>query len=254
MALYPIETDFDASWPVDARDLVGEAAARWARIITRPLSPVLIDGRQINGLRIALSIVPGNVGGQLARAGPLHLRPLSASVGSLLPATAALSIDEADFEALSGDGRLPSILAHEFGHSLGIGTVWSYKGLIAGAGTTNPQFEGPCAMREFGKLCDASPRVLPVEYRGGVGSADRHWRENEFGYELMSTYLPGRDNRLSRMTIASLEDIGYTVDYNCAEPYELGHADFTTKGLESFVPSYVMNPTEPEILPDDALM
>ena len=67
MTFYPIDLDFDESWPTVARGLARTAAKRWARIITRSLSPVRVDGWEILGLRIALSIVDGGSGGQLAR-------------------------------------------------------------------------------------------------------------------------------------------------------------------------------------------
>lgn len=41
------------------------------------------------------------------------------------------------------------------------------------------------------------------------------------GNELMSPTIGGPGNPLSRLTAASLKDLGYQVDLDAAEPYEL---------------------------------
>ena len=60
---------------------------------------------------------------------------------------------------------------------------------------------------------------MPVENAGGSGSADAHWRETSFGNELMSSVLDLGGNPLSRITIASLSDLGYQVDLNQADQF-----------------------------------
>ena len=62
---------------------------------------------------------------------------------------------------------------------------------------------------------------VPVENRGGRGTADAHWRDAVFGTELMTGFVGRTGNPLSLMTIASLADLGYQVDRNAAEPYSL---------------------------------
>ena len=46
-----------------------------------------------------------------------------------------------------------------------------------------------------------------------------HWSEECLGNELMTGVLDFGQNPLSRITIASLEDFGYEVDYDGAEPF-----------------------------------
>ena len=60
-----------------------------------------------------------------------------------------------------------------------------------------------------------------MENLGGPGTADGHWRESVFRTELMSGFIAAPGNPLSRMTVASLQDMGYTVDLDKAEPYKL---------------------------------
>ena len=56
---------------------------------------------------------------------------------------------------------------------------------------------------------------------GGPGTRDGHWRETVFHNELMSGFISEPGNPLSRITAASLADLGYQVDLDAAEPFEL---------------------------------
>jgi hypothetical protein len=60
---------------------------------------------------------------------------------------------------------------------------------------------------------------VPVENTGGAGTRDSHWRESTFNNELMTGYLNNGSNPLSRITVASLADIGYQVDISRADAY-----------------------------------
>ena len=53
----------------------------------------------------------------------------------------------------------------------------------------------------------------------GRGSIDGHWKETEFANELMSPAINAGSNPLSRMSIRSLEDLGYAVDPSYADAY-----------------------------------
>jgi hypothetical protein len=144
------------------------------------------------------------------------------------------------------------------GHVLGIGTIWSNKRLLKGAGTSNPTFRGTAAMKEYGKLKSVSTAPVPVENHGGQGTADSHWRETVFGSELMTGYVANPPNPLSRMTIASLQDLGYVVNMGVAEPYALpNHLVMAESGELAThaapIGRGVMLPNIPIVLPDDSL-
>ncbi len=64
-------------------------------------------------------------------------------------------------------------------------------------------------------------RRVPVENTGGPGTADGHWRETVFRDELLSGFIAAPGNPLSRMTAASLGDLGSQVAVDAAEPYAL---------------------------------
>jgi Leishmanolysin len=159
----------------------------------------------------------------LGQAGPTVFRPRTRAKTSLLPAMGMMQFDSADLKEMERLGTLNDVITHEMGHVLGIGTVWEDKGLLKGAGGSNPTFAGPKAMKEYKVLRNATGQAkrVPVENQGGVGTADSHWRETIFRNELMSGWVESAGNPLSRMTVASLADIGYTVDLDAAEPYAL---------------------------------
>jgi hypothetical protein len=107
-------------------------------------------------------------------------------------------------------------------HVLGYGTIWSYKGLLQGAGSINPTFSGANARKEFGTLLGSStPTAVPVANTGGPGTRDSHWREAVFGNELMTGFINQGVNPLSRLTIASMADLGYQVNLEVADQYTL---------------------------------
>lgn len=63
--------------------------------------------------------------------------------------------------------------------------------------------------------CDSS---IPTESNGGLGTACLHWDEDCFQSELMTGFNTG-SQELSRMSIATLEDMGYEVDYSRADSF-----------------------------------
>jgi hypothetical protein len=153
---------------------------------------------------------PNNI---LAQAGPCIARSDNG-----LTIAGVLIIDNADIGAFSS--QLSEIVVHEMGHILGIGTLWPNFNLLFGAGSRNPLFAGYGAFNEYFALGGYS--LPPVENEGGSGTRDSHWRESVFGNELMTSFLnTGIPNPLSRLTIASLGDLGYSVNFAAAEPYQL---------------------------------
>jgi Leishmanolysin len=97
-----------------------------------------------------------------------------------------------------------------------VGTIWIEQGVQSTA--PDCPYSGPNAIREYGAIsgCD----FLPIEQRGGAGTACGHWDEDCLGIELMTGFSnPGVSNPLSTITVGSLEDVGYTVDYFAAEPF-----------------------------------
>ena len=156
---------------------------------------------------------PGKV---LAFSGPCFVRS-----GSLLTVIGVMKFDSDDIQSLITRGRLQDVIQHEMLHIVGIGTLWSAKGLLAGAKTADSRFTGALgigACLDLGGIpvCAGS---VPVENSGGAGTADGHWRESTFGNELMTGFINAGSNPYSSMSIQSLADLGYSVNALAADGY-----------------------------------
>jgi hypothetical protein len=220
---YTIEIRFLGGLSARQRSAFTSAADRWTRIIVGDLPSVLVDGEVIDDVLIqAQGVSIDGPGAVLGQAGPTHVRPASAGAAAFLTAKGIMSFDTADLARMDSAGTLNDVITHEMGHVLGIGTLWEYKDLLQRPGSSNPTFSGAGAIEEYRTLRGGGRRRrVPVENTGGPGTRDGHWRETVFRNELMSGFISAPGNPLSRMTAASLGDLGYQVDLDAAEPYTL---------------------------------
>ena len=213
----------DGSLTAAQKNVILQAAARWEEIITGDLPDAFTtDGLFVDD--VAIDVFAGSIDGAgnvVADAMPFaaDLRP-----GSMLPARAQIRMDSEDLSLLE-EGRLFNIAVHEIAHALGFGSLWDadHMGLVFGAGGGDPQFNGPAATAEYNSIFGLSASSVPLENTGGEGTRDAHWRQSGFDDELMtgtgdfggsSGHTP-----LSRITAASLADLGYQVDLGKADPY-----------------------------------
>jgi len=212
------------------RQAVTIAVQRWQRVIaghveTSPLNEPAnrcFDGAPaineiVEDLLVFVQITaidgPGN---RVARAGPCTVHPQSS-----LTQMGLLQLDSADLGLLLGQGTLDNMVTHEFGHVLGFGTLWraSFRNLFSGAGTNDPFFSGVSARAEFARLFSSYVgNTVPVENTGDEGTRDTHWRRSVFNNELMQGFSQA-NMPMSRVTVASLADLGYTVDLTKADPF-----------------------------------
>jgi subtilisin-like proprotein convertase family protein len=145
---FRIDVRFRGGLTVAQQDAFAAAAQRWSEIIVGDLPDIRVNGELVDDVVIEASGVPiDGPRGVLGQAGPTRLRP-----GSFLPAWGMMQFDTADLAQMEADGSLVRVIIHEMGHVLGFGTIWDRLGLRQGAGTINPTFTGPNAMREFGAL------------------------------------------------------------------------------------------------------
>lgn len=214
---HPIEVVFGGGLTARQEQAFVDAAAIWSAVLRVSAPPVEVGSDLIDGVRIdASGTVIDGPQGILGQAGPVAVRP-----GTLIPATGTMQFDTGDLAQMEIDGTLVDVIVHEMGHVLGIGTLWQPKALIAGSGTLNPTFLGDMAMAEFATLTGTGPAPVPIANTGGPGTREGHWRESVFGNELMTGYVDLGDNPLSRLTIASLVDIGYQADLDAADFFTL---------------------------------
>jgi Leishmanolysin len=256
---YKIEVRFLGGLTPPQKKAFKTAADRWSKVIVGDLPSVLVGGEVIDDVLIEARGVSIDGPGQiLGQAGPTNLRPASAGSSAFLPAKGIMSFDSADLAEMEADGTLVDVITHEMGHVIGIGTIWETKGLLAGAGTSNPTFNGRSAKKEYGKLKRTRPTAVPVENTGGPGTRDGHWRESLFKNELMSGFIAMPNNPLSRLTVASLEDLGYVVNISAAEPYALPNLQLLAeRGLlvarEETKHAHALPIFAPKVLPDSSL-
>lgn len=234
---FTIATRFMGTPDERAVAVVGQAAARWSAAIGGDLPDVPTEmaadacfagqpasRETVDDVLIMVRVVDiDGAGSVLARAGPCFIRS-----GSGLPVVGVIELDRAD---LGRDPRMVlDVVTHEMGHVLGIGTLWSYRSLVHGRGGDDPVFLGETAQSAYREL-GAGSALVPVEGGGGPGTQGSHWRESTFRTELMTGWINVGVNALSRLTIASLRDLGYSVRLEAAEPYALPSPASVTASL-----------------------
>ncbi|PJI92481.1 leishmanolysin [Yoonia maricola] len=212
-----ITLEFTGDMSAARREVFETSARRWDNVLNTAFDPLDVDGETLTGLLIEASIetIDGPAG-VLGQAGPTALREDTG-----LPVTGIMQFDDADISKLEAEGSFADVILHEMAHVLGFGTLWTMNGLIAASGTNDPRFTGPAAAREFEALMSDDGPFVPIANTGGEGTREGHWRELIFGDELLTGFLSGADRPLSRMSIASFEDLGYQVDYSTADPFAL---------------------------------
>lgn len=214
-----------------------QAAARWSQVVIGDLSNVVVNvpandcmvnepalNRTVDDLLIYVSLttIDGS-GGVLGQAGPCRIRN-----SNLLTITGKMAFDIADLDDLEANGTLNDVILHEMGHVLGIGSLWTLKGLLAdprqGNPAADPHFTGASALAAFngsnGGVAYVASQKIPVENTGGSGTWDSHWRESVFKSELMTGFISGTGNPMSLTTIQSLTDLGYAVSGATADPFD----------------------------------
>ena len=208
--------------PVTERqeEVFEQAAARWERIIikdepsftgTLPSAfagvPPAVDGT-LDDIVIEVVLAPidgpGNILGQ---AGPRFVR-----TDNFLPLSGVMFFDVEDLAFLEGLDLFDEVIVHEMGHVLGVGTLWNavpfgFDRTLVEATETNPFFTGKKANVHWN--AEGGVDELPVEDIGKPGTRLGHWRESVLDNELMTGFLNLGENPLSRITAASMKDLGY---------------------------------------------
>jgi Leishmanolysin len=205
-------TDGNTSYSASANT----GAAFWELIITGDLPAVGgIDDLQVDS---HLGLIGGGddgPGGTLANAGPRNFR--SGTGG--LPYRGEMGIDPADVN----NPAIVPIIIHELGHVIGInsGNPSRARGLVSDVGIEN-RWTGSNAVAEFRILSNNSSATFVRMQDDSGGQDGGHWHETVFGVELMTPSIDtSQFAPLSRMSVAALRDMGYTVDLGYADPFWL---------------------------------
>ena len=229
---------FGAPMPLNDQALFTNAATRIEQIVVGQPPLVNADGDSlgvcgVTGLGVFQGTVDGIViyasmdsidgrGKILAQSGPCYIRQ-NGTQNDYRTAIGIMKFDTADLATLAGSGSLQQVITHEMLHVLGFGSFWdtTSANLLINYGT-NVSYIGQggiAGCKSIGGLRTCATSV-PVEgSQGGDGTINSHWRETTFGNELMTGFINAGNNPLSKMTVRSLEDLGYTVDTTAADPY-----------------------------------
>ncbi len=220
---FDIELVFLDDFTEDEQEILRRAANRWEAAIQMnfpdytfsdewPIrcgdhSISISDGDHIDALQIYMVKFDSHSRGYLAYGSPVVIPHLSS-----MPIAGCVGIDD----VLSDLENIWDIGLHEIGHVLGIGSGWwRSSGLLRNEGTPDIHFAGPQAIAAFDQAggTDYQGAKVPVD-RDGV-----HWHRSVLSNELMSGGVPF--TALSAITLGALSDLGYTVDFSVADPYEL---------------------------------
>jgi hypothetical protein len=224
--------------PASIQPHLDSAKTRWERAIAGDLTTVSVPagllgasscggfGDEVNGTTVddvlmIINIAPIDGPGQvLGQAGPCAIRG-DASLDASLPFVGVLTLDAEDLTPIAGESTVTDIVFHEMGHVLGFGALWEIFELVQGAGTGDPRYTGGNAVTEWQALGGAGS--VPVANQGGDGTADVHWRESVFDREIMTGFAEsvGVDQPFSRVSLASMMDLGYDVDMSAVDSYQL---------------------------------
>lgn len=245
---FKIDVIFKGDLTPTQQAVFSQAAAKWQSIIVGDLPDVMTDIGLVDDVAIdATGKTIDGVDGILGQAAPTQLRD-----STFLPARGEMEFDTADLAALEADGSLYSVIVHEMGHVLGFGTIWGQTGNLVGRGAPDPKFVGAAATAEYNKIFGLNAAAVPVEAGGDPGTAYSHWPEESFGDELMTGYISGASQPLSRITAAQFQDLGYTVNLDGADPYSPFGAGVRSSAVKR--PSSRVLDITPTILPASALV
>jgi len=213
------------------------AVAKWMRLVIGDLSNVQVTvaagacatgqpalNETVDDVVIFATLAPIDGPGQIiGQAGPCLIR-----TNGFLTIVGTMTFDTDDLAPIEAAGQLPSVILHEMGHVIGIGTLWPLLGFLQNPSLpsspgVDTHFTGPMAIAAFDALGGTSytgGAKVPVENtQGGQGTRDGHWRESTFDEELMTGFTDTGGMPLSSMTVASLWDLGYAVNLDAADPY-----------------------------------
>jgi hypothetical protein len=219
---YNIRIDFKGTgWTSDLQTAFTHAADYLTTVITADLpgsNAFSLGGKFIDDLYIKAQVSEiDGAGGILGQAGP------SATwTQTQLTAIGRMQFDVADANSFYQLGLWDDIVTHEMMHVLGFGSLWNVgdRQLVQNDSAGQPEYytgeNALAAFRDDPVYGDPNAVYIPVETNGGAGTAGAHWDEDTLGNELMTGYIgqasdPFGPNVLSKFSIMSLADLGYTV-------------------------------------------
>ena len=149
-----------------------------------------------------------------------------------MPVLGAIVLDEADIGQLESDGVLEAVVTRQMARALGFGPdIWNEHGFLRNPSLpedpdADTHMNAPLVVAAFNAAGGEgyAGAKAPLENGAMPGISDVHWRESVFGDELMTPYLTGDSQPLSRITLEALYEVGYELDVTMADPFTLAGA------------------------------
>ena len=146
-----------------------------------------------------------------------------------MPALGTIVMDEADIAQLESDGVLEAVVTREMARALGFGPdTWTEHGFLQNASLpedpdADTHMNAPLVVAAFNAAGGHGfvGGKVPLENGAMPGISDAYWRESVFGDEVMTPYLTGDSQPLSRITLEALYEVGYELDVMMADPFTL---------------------------------
>ena len=235
-------------------DIMNSAIAKWESVITG-----IKHATELPDYKLSLSVTVTSLPtGVLGGTGIYEYNTIGSTYGKSYPTKANIELSSSMIASLANDIReggkssLYYVFLHEVGHALGIGSFWSFSAILNRPIKTDNNgrkyYSSNNVLREYKNISafkDFADTLIgiPLENDGGSGTSGVHLEEGNEGSISFDnrtltvsgvTYnAPGLDQELmtgwaetnrvemplSRVTVALLDDLGYIVNYNNADPY-----------------------------------
>lgn len=202
-----------------SQEAIGRAADYWEDIISHSSFD--------RPLELALGIY-GTTNTEtpfLAYAGPYSYlntgeTGVESSSDKLLPVVGVAVLNNVYIDEYNSDpDYLESVLRHEIGHVLGLGVIWDTRGNDLVDQDKGVYRADTYAGQSYGELLGTGEATeIPLDLESLT-----HWDEDVFDAELITPQAEGIGNPLplSQLTISSLRDLGWHVNYGAADAFSL---------------------------------
>lgn len=235
---FSITLNYLGGFTTSQQTIMNAAATFWESVIVGYKPGVNKPGLpDLTGITIAVEgkTVDG-VNGVLGAAGSTSV---TTRAGTAYTTHGSLWFDSADMSNLEANGTFDDVAVHELAHIIGFGTLWEMNHLYdPSTGTVDTansgHYTGAAGLAAYQSEYAPSATYVPVEKNGQKGTRDAHWDETWMGTSssvaLMTGYLnilPGTptqvqldtcsftlDQCITKTTIASFKDLGYTLSAN----------------------------------------
>ncbi len=238
LSAFNVDVRFIGNASLPVRTAFANAVAKWRQVIVGSIgtinnvnipagdcdtwTPALTGTVQNTVIFARIDSIDGpgtpGAGNILGQASPCYVN------ANAIPFLGFMEFDTYDVDLLVARGQFEKVVLHEIGHVLGIGTIWNFqRALLDTSFTNDPHYVGSGARAQFAAIntLTYSGRPVPVENTGGSGTVNSHWRTSVMQRELMQGFAVNQVQPLSRITVGSLQDLGYTVNLAAADPFSL---------------------------------